>query len=245
VVQTNAVENWLTFERRIAGFSARDRRDIHFAYQLAKYAHRGQMRVSKERYFEHLRAVALIVLDECGIEDACLVIGALLHDSIEDTGVFGNAQRMSLDEWMLEARERLTLNFGAESAEIVLAVTKPKVNGIDIRTKAEALDAYYEQLHGASGKALLVKMADRLHNLRTQYATPPEKQARKARETAEIYFPIFQRVLRSYPGPGRYMLEQMEEALQTLGRPDPSESGSGSTAPGSRGQPVTQHVDLA
>lgn len=62
-----ATENWFTFEQRIAQFPPRDRRDLHFAYQIAKYAHRGQMRVSKERYVEHLRATALILLDECGI----------------------------------------------------------------------------------------------------------------------------------------------------------------------------------
>ncbi len=209
-------ETWTTFEQRIAQFAPRDRRDLHFAYQIAKYAHRGQTRASKEAYFEHLRAAALILLDECGIRDPSLTIAALLHDSLEDSAVFGNSQRMSDREWMLEAGERLTLNFGAEAAEIVLSVTKPKVNYVDILTKDQALAEYYCRLRQAPPQALLVKMADRLHNLRTQFATSPEKQRRKLRETLNVYFPMFERVMETYPNEGAYLLAEMRKEIDKL-----------------------------
>src|SRR4051794_24812158 len=98
------VENWGTFQERLDVFNPQDKKDINFAYQLAKSAHRGQMRVGKDRYFEHLRAVTLILLDEVHITDPSIIKAALLHDSMEDTSVFGNPQKISYDEWVTEAQ---------------------------------------------------------------------------------------------------------------------------------------------
>lgn len=68
----------------------------------------------------------------------------------------------------------------------------------------------------ASPKALLVKMADRLHNLRTLSGTKSEKRQRIIKETREYYLPLFHRILSDYPIEGQYMLDEMEKAMSAL-----------------------------
>jgi GTP diphosphokinase / guanosine-3',5'-bis(diphosphate) 3'-diphosphatase len=209
-------ENWGTFQKRLEIFPHRDRKDINFAYQLAKSAHRGQMRVGKDRYFEHLRAVSLILLDEVNITDPSVIKAALLHDSMEDTAVFGNPLKQSYRAWVNEAWERLVLNFGDETANMVVALTKPQVDMETFHTKEEAKSFYYEGLRNAPSKTLLVKMADRLHNLRTQYETSPEQQRKKVSETRDVYLPIFAKVRTDYPLEAEYMIGEIEKELQNL-----------------------------
>lgn len=211
-------ENRISFEDRIKDFSPSDRQSIMFAYDIAKAAHRGQERDSGIRYFEHPREVALILLVECEIKSPDLIIGALLHDVLEDTSVFGNSQYSTQDELVKAARSRIPRVFGEEAAEIIISVSKPNGKDLQEKTKAEITKMYRENLEGASSEALLVKMADRLHNLRTLAATSKEKQKRKLKETEEIYFPLFKRVLEKYPRAGNYLFEQMIISINQLHR---------------------------
>ncbi len=211
-------ENRISFEDRLKDFSLPDRQSIIFAYDIAKAAHRGQERDSGIRYFEHPREVALILLVECSIKSPNLIIGGLLHDVLEDTSIFGNSQYSTQDELINAARSRIPRVFGEEVAEIIISVSKPNGKDLQEKTKAEINEMYHENLEGASSEALLVKMADRLHNLRTLAATSKEKQKRKLKETEEIYFPLFKRVLEKYPRVGSFLFEQMIISINQLHR---------------------------
>lgn len=85
---------------------------INFAYDMAKYGHRNQSRDSGERYFEHLRATAIILVDELGITDTEIIIAGLLHDMLEDN--------------FLLNPERIKLTFGERVSMLVTTVSKPK-----------------------------------------------------------------------------------------------------------------------
>jgi GTP diphosphokinase / guanosine-3',5'-bis(diphosphate) 3'-diphosphatase len=205
-------ENRASFEARLIGkFSPEDIRNIMFVYDVPKYAHghKGQKRESGERYYEHPRSVTLILLDECGVTDPAIIKGALMHDVGEDTGFLGNAHYLSYPQLIMEIEYRAGLIAGEETGEIVGCLTKP--TGIDVNDKTKNIkEELYRRNLSSSPKALLVKMADRLHNLRTLGSCTPEKQQRKIKETEEFYFPLFEKVLTKYPKEGKYLLEQMK-----------------------------------
>ncbi len=208
-------ENRASFFKRLEGMAEEDILSIKRAYNFGKEAHRPQQRDTGERYFEHLRSVAIILIDECKIKDPDLIVASLLHDSIEDSGIFANATQ-AYPEWEKDARSSLSRIFNPRVAEIVITLTKPKVDGLKLKTKEEAHDRYINNLSKAPAETILVKMADRLHNLRSLPGTTPEKQQRIAAETKTIYLPLFQKVLTEYPEEGRYMLDEMEKALAKL-----------------------------
>lgn len=212
-----STEDWQTFTARLEGFTPADKRKIDLAYQMAKSAHRTQMREGGQRYFEHPRAVALILLDEVKTKDPDVVISSLLHDVAEDTALFSNFKKNKTNrEWRQKVEANITGIFGSNVAEILLAVTKTEVDGVDILTKDQAAEITHQNLQNASPKAVLVKMADRLHNLRTLGACSPEKMARKTIETKEVYFPIFQKAADVYPIEYAYLKGQMREAMANL-----------------------------
>lgn len=185
------VENRVKFFERMTVFKKKDQLKIRIAYDLAKYSHRGVMREDSGRYFEHVRNTALILFDEAEVRDANMIIAALLHDVVEDETTFGTKKDLTTREWMEEADLRLDHIFGKRVAEMVTAVTKPAIDGVDVFDKSDIKREYPEQLWIASRRAVVVKMADRLHNLRTLYFRSAEDQMRVARETLEIYLPIF------------------------------------------------------
>jgi (p)ppGpp synthase/HD superfamily hydrolase len=210
-----AKENRKSFLERFKELSKEQLMTLEMAYDLAKEAHRPQVRDTGERYFEHLRNVALILVDECNIKDAGIIIAALCHDSIEDSGIFGNRSKPH-SEWKEQAYFRLSRIFDPETANMIITLTKPKADGEEIKTEEEAHHIYIEGLKNASNKTILVKMADRLHNLRTLPGTPRHKQIKIVKETNEVYFPIFEQVKEEYPQEGAYMIEQMKAAINNL-----------------------------
>ena len=210
------IENWTSFLKRIEIFSESEQQDICFAYQLAKAAHRGQLRANNTRYFEHIRAVTNILLDECKIQDPDIIKAALLHDSMEDSSIFGNPIKTSYTEWATIAEERLALNFGRETAGMVVDLTRPQVDGIEFHSRQETKEFYHAKLAAASPKTLLVKMADRLHNLRTQSDTSPQQQKKKVAETRDVYLPIFTKAVQRYPREGKILENQIIFNLDEL-----------------------------
>jgi GTP pyrophosphokinase len=147
------------------------------AYEVAERAHEGQVRRSGEAFISHPLAVAT-VLAGLGMDDITLV-SALLHDSVEDTAV-------SLEE--IEA------GFGPIVAQIVDGVTKLERVSFDSRAAAQA--ATMRKMLVAMAKdprVLLIKLADRLHNMRTLAAMPEASQKRTAQETLDIYAPLAHR----------------------------------------------------
>lgn len=148
------------------------------AYKLAKYAHRDQKRKSGEPYFIHPLAVANIICDmQLDIET---VSGGLLHDVVEDT------------EYTYDDIESI---FNKEIADLVDGVTK--LGKIKYRSKEETQSENLRKMFLAMAKdirVILIKLADRLHNMRTLNYMDPEKAKYKATETLEIYGGIAHRL---------------------------------------------------
>ncbi|MBK1727362.1 bifunctional GTP diphosphokinase/guanosine-3',5'-bis pyrophosphate 3'-pyrophosphohydrolase [Halorhodospira neutriphila] len=151
---------------------------IREAYRFAAQAHEGQRRRSGEPYITHPIAVARI-LAEMRL-DAESITAALLHDVIEDTPT---------------AKEGVAERFGEQVAELVDGVSK--LGAIDFKSKAEAQAESFRKMILAMARdirVILIKLADRLHNMRTIWIMPPHKRRQIARETLEIYAPIAQRL---------------------------------------------------
>jgi GTP diphosphokinase / guanosine-3',5'-bis(diphosphate) 3'-diphosphatase len=163
---------------------------IRTAYAYGLAMHEGQFRKSGEPYFTHPVAVAAI-LTEQHLDDATIVT-ALLHDTIEDTkSTYTEVERL----------------FGHEVAELVDGVTK--LTNLHLSSTESQQAENFRKLFMAMSKDLrviLVKLADRLHNMRTIKSMKPEKQAQKARETMEIYAPLA----------GRMGMQWMREELEDL-----------------------------
>ncbi|QLF93784.1 bifunctional GTP diphosphokinase/guanosine-3',5'-bis pyrophosphate 3'-pyrophosphohydrolase [Pseudomonas sp. ABC1] len=151
---------------------------IRRAYFYAEQAHDGQRRRSGEAYVTHPLAVANILADMH--MDHQSLMAAMLHDVIEDTGI---------------PKDALANQFGETVAELVDGVSK--LTQMKFETKAEAQAENFQKMAMAMARdirVILVKLADRLHNMRTLDAMPHEKSRRIAKETLEIYAPIANRL---------------------------------------------------
>jgi len=151
---------------------------VRRAYYYAEQAHEGQMRKSGDRYITHPLAVAGI-LASLRLDHQSLM-AAMLHDVIEDTGI---------------PKDALTEQFGEDVAELVDGVSK--LTQIEFRSRAEAQAENFQKMTLAMAKdirVILVKLADRLHNMRTLGPMPYEKRQRIATETLDIYAPIANRL---------------------------------------------------
>ncbi len=163
---------------------------IRSAYEYGREMHKGQTRHSGEEYFQHPVSVAAI-LTEQRLDDATIVT-ALLHDTIEDT-----------KSTYAEIAEK----FGDEIAELVDGVTK--LTNLQLSSSESKQAENFRKLFMAMSKDLrviLVKLADRLHNMRTIKYMRPDKQVQKARETMDIYAPLA----------GRMGMQWMRDELEDL-----------------------------
>jgi len=148
------------------------------AYEFGAEAHRGQRRKSGEAYISHPVAVAQELADMH--LDAQAITAAILHDVVEDT-------EASLEE--------IRKQFGPEVAGLVDGVSK--LDQIQFRSRAEAQAESFRKMMLAmieDIRVILVKLADRMHNMQTLDAMPPDKRSRIARETLDIYAPIANRL---------------------------------------------------
>jgi len=151
---------------------------VRRAYFYAEQAHDGQRRRSGEAYVTHPLAVANILADMH--MDHQSLMAAMLHDVIEDTGI---------------PKEALVAQFGETVAELVDGVSK--LTQMNFETKAEAQAENFQKMAMAMARdirVILVKLADRLHNMRTLEVLAGEKRRRIAKETLEIYAPIANRL---------------------------------------------------
>lgn len=213
------------FEQQLSEFRPFDKSRIMFAYDIAKFAHRGQARDGGERYFEHPREVTLTLLS-LGIRNPDTILGSLLHDVREDTSFLGNARFLTYAELNDETRFRINSVFGSYSsaATIVIALSKPSGTDMEGRSREEIEDLYLNNLEdtrlGTSRVGvILIKMADRLHNLRTLAAVPKEKQERKIKETEEVFIPLFERTLgksTAYASIYQSLVDQIQSAIASI-----------------------------
>ena len=201
-------------EQVIAIFGTEEAKIIDKAFEIANARHEGQKRSSGEPYIIHPVAVAKIVL-EYGM-DYQSVAAAMLHDTVEDTD-------MTLDEVKKE--------FGAEICALVDGLTKLGKVPLDIKDKEEQQAENVRKMLLAMSediRVIIIKLADRLHNIRTLNFMPPQKRRDKAVETLEIYAPIAHRLgIRaikeeledkaiSYLDPIAY--KEIEDALSSQGK---------------------------
>ncbi|MGL4974060.1 MAG: HD domain-containing protein, partial [Bosea sp. (in: a-proteobacteria)] len=163
---------------------------LNRAYVYAMRAHGTQKRASGDPFFAHPLEVAAL-LTELKLDDATIV-AAVLHDTVEDTSA------------TLEEIEQL---FGLEIRRLVDGLTK--IKKLDLVSKKAAQGENFRKLLLAivdDVRVLLVKLADRLHNMRTLHFMAPEKRLRIAEETAEIYAPLA----------GRMGMQELREELEEL-----------------------------
>ncbi len=163
---------------------------LNRAYVYAMKAHGAQKRASGDPYFSHPLEVAAILTD-LKLDDATIV-AAVLHDTIEDTA---------------STKEEIEHLFGAEIAGLVDGLTKLKKLDL-VSKRAEQAENFRKLLLAIAEdvRVLLVKLADRLHNMRTLHFVPPEKRARVAQETLDIYAPLA----------GRMGMQAMRDELEDL-----------------------------
>jgi len=150
---------------------------IRRAYEFSSNAHAGQLRESGEPYVEHCLHVALI-LAELHLDSTTIAAG-LLHDAVEDTQI---------------KLEKVKQEFGEEIAALVDAVTK--LGAVKFKSEAERQVEYFRKMLLSMAKdirVILIKLADRLHNMRTLEHLDPEKRKRIASETREVYAPLAHR----------------------------------------------------
>ncbi len=148
------------------------------AHILAEKAHEGQFRKSGESYIHHPLAVALILAD-LKLDYYCIV-AAILHDCIEDTSV---------------TKEEVEQEFGSQVAHIVEGVSK--LTNLEFTSSSQKQAKNFQKLVFAMSKdmrVMIIKLADRLHNMRTLESMSDEKKIQKAKETSEIHAPIARRL---------------------------------------------------
>lgn len=163
---------------KLSYLSKADLKLVREAYKFADEAHLGQYRASGLPYITHPIAVAGLVAD--WKLDAQAVMAALMHDTIEDQGV---------------TKTELIEKFGAPTADLVDGLTK--LDKLQFNTREESQAESFRKMLLAMARdvrVILVKLADRLHNMRTMGAMAPDKRARIARETLDIYAPIAHRL---------------------------------------------------
>ncbi len=165
--------------RKIASYNPQAEFDlVEKAYALSEKAHAGQTRQSGEPYLRHLLEVAGILTDLK--LDVPSIVAGLLHDTVEDTSI---------------TKEEIESSFGHEIAAIVDGVTK--IGKIEFKSYEEKQAENFRKMilsMAADIRVILIKLADRLHNMRTLQHLPPAKQQRIARETFDIYAPLANRL---------------------------------------------------
>lgn len=150
-------------------FTTEEAEFIGRAYEFSKAGHYKQERDDGSRYFDHPKTVAWILMTEFGVRDWEVIVDALLHDIREDT--------------YLLTHKCLVINFGLNVACDVDALTKRE-------EEKKNVGVYIERVKKQGFRAVIVKLADRLHNLRTLGPCTPEKRAKTIAETKEFIFPL-------------------------------------------------------
>jgi len=165
---------------------------VQFAYFASKYGHAGQVRDGGTRYFDHPKAAAWIYISELGGRDIRVIIDLLLHDISEDA--------------YLLSPYRISLNFGQEIALDVGGMTKlPKGK--------ETTKEYLWRVITRGAWAIIAKLCDRLHNLRTLEECTEEKRATQIEETKQYHIPLLIPALRECGGQWAAHADALEQKI--------------------------------
>ena len=164
---------------------------IETAYVLAKYGHKEQERDDGTRYFEHPKSVAHILIEELKVDSWQIIVMALLHDVLEDSHIL--------------SPYRIELNFGKEVVVGLKLLTKKPKEGYLKRLKT----------YGDT-KVIMVKLADRLHNMRTIGNCSKEKQKRQKEETENHYIPLAEFLISKLPRRDKWRGEYLMSEIKKL-----------------------------
>jgi GTP pyrophosphokinase len=189
------VENRESFFKRLVPYHPpMQLMDVQLAYSLAKFGHRSQKRKELDddnnpiRYFEHVRRVALILIDEAKILDPNMIIASLLHDAVEDTR-----------DVTPELIERC---FGSDVAMMVKLLSKVSKEG------------YLERIAIMNDwRIYAIKTCDRLDNVRSLHLTNPEFIKKQVYETIEKYYPFMDRMIKIAPIQFQPNLSNLRDAV--------------------------------
>lgn len=191
------IENRESFFRRLEPFLVPSvLLDVQHAYTLAKYGHRAQVRKELDehgdpiRYFEHVRRVAIILVDEIKIVQPEMIISALLHDVIEDAP--------NLPAELIEHC------FGADVCHIVKTLSKAPKEGY--------LDRFYMS---TDWRPYVIKGCDRLDNLRSLASSTHEFRLKQLSETQQKYFPLFDRMLELTPNEFKPRIQYLRDEIRS------------------------------
>ena len=172
------VASFAALTERLSYLSKAENKKVLEAFKFADEAHLGQFRASGEPYITHPIAVAGLCAE--WKLDVQAIMAALMHDTIEDQGV---------------TKAELIERFGAPTADLVDGLTK--LDKLQFNTREEGQAESFRKMLLAMARdvrVILIKLADRLHNMRTMQAMQPDKRQRIARETLDIYAPIAHRL---------------------------------------------------
>jgi len=193
------MENKHTFQARLQPyFSPSDQLDVKLAYCLAKFGHRAQNRKElvdgkPTRYFEHVRRVAIVLMDELKIMDRDMIITALLHDSLEDCEDLTS--------------ELLEHSFGSDVVHMVKMLSKVPKEG------------YIERLSNChEWKVLTIKACDRLDNLRSLMipGNTNEFKKKQIKETKEKYYSLFDKMVTLAPPNHAPKINALRDEIRAL-----------------------------
>lgn len=165
---------------------------IGSAYVFSKAGHARQFRVSGERYFDHPKAVTWILVTELKIIEWQYAVDSLLHDIREDT--------------FLLSHQRIMINFGLECAIDIDALT---------RRGGESVEEFINRIFLRGVRVILIKLADRLHNMRTLASMPKENQINTTRTTLEVYLPLVDRLKLLLPSVEMWRADYFRLHLET------------------------------
>lgn len=163
---------------------------VQFAYRLAKYGHQGQYRLDKTRYFEHPKAVALIIMLECGVYLPEPIIVALMHDLDEESNI--------LIWWDVEHC------FGKDICRGLRLVTKGGLKDYYAELKRVQSDDWWIQL---------VKLADILHNMRTMQKTNKAFRTRQLEEKEREYVPLLESMAKNIPDDRKHIIDYLRKEI--------------------------------
>lgn len=210
-----------------AGFKGSELERILKGFDVGAEAHKDQRRETGEPFFAHPIESALILLSLSkkkgeGLRDPNTYIAELLHDTVEDTSYWGALEEgMLYKDFVEETYWAIRKEFGPEVALMILTLSKPKIDGVEIKTASQVENIFalqlrrgrpyklalsrFEKIRWADSlrsRILLAKLAERLHNLKTIYGQDRERIFRKIKETHEILIPICDKFKSEHPKAG-------------------------------------------
>ncbi len=182
------------FEQKLVGKMPPEHvRQVMLAYRLAKYGHRNQMRDDgKTRFFVHPKNAALILIDELEVFDPEMIIAELLHDMMEDSHLL-----ISDEEW----------------SDVEFIFGKVVANYVALLTKDVAKEKYIKRLRASDEKSQILKLVDRLHNVRSLKGCSRNKRRRKINETRRYFLPWARKI-------SPYLYNEIKKTIEELERYD-------------------------